>query len=80
MLCVLVVLTPKGNTWSLCSVCTYIGVCFHSGCEHVTLISVHLHTILLSEIKQDNEIRGLQRGIFQYQLHLTTGEYTIFLK
>lgn len=33
--------------------------CLYSGCEHVTLISVHLHTILLTEIKQDNEIKGL---------------------
>ena len=35
--------------------CVYIGVFLKSGCEHVTL---HLHTILLTEMKHDNEIRG----------------------
>lgn len=35
--------------------CVYIGVFLKSGCEHVTL---HLHTIVLTEMKHDNEIRG----------------------
>lgn len=44
--------------------------CVQSGCEHVELISAHPHSILLSELKQGDEIRGSQRNKSIYVLHL----------
>lgn len=68
VLCVFMILTPEilyiEFVFTVCCMYRYIGVCFKSGCEHATMISVHLHTVLLTDIKQDDEIRGLKRRIF----------------
>lgn len=53
--------------------------CVDRGREHVTLISVHLHTILLTAIKQDDEITSLRAQIVSYECCIAPNFEIIFL-
>lgn len=87
VLCVLMIPTPRGlykncvRTVSrvyLSSECVCVE-CFDCGREHVTLISVHLHTILLTAIKQEDEITSLRVQIVFYDCCIAPNSEIIFL-